>query len=204
MSSIRPGSEPLPLPFVLRRAVPRDVPALREMQRRSLRELSFGHYDLHQVEAFLFYAGTLDEAVVGERNYFVAEIGGWLAGSGGWSTSAPNYFEFGTGVPAVARERYVARVRSLFVHPDWTRRGVATRIMEMTENAIRAAGHFEVALDAMLPGVALYESLGYRAVAPVDARLPDGTVLRFQHMRKVLPRHVEAAANDSGTWRIGA
>ncbi len=39
---------------------------------------------------------------------------------------------------------------------------------------------------------------------PVDLRLPDGTELRFHHMRKVLQRHQVEAANDSGTWRIGA
>lgn len=198
------GPGPLPLPFVVRRAVPRDLPALREMQSRSLRELSFGFYDLHQVEAFLFYVGTLEEAVVDERNYFVAEIGGWLAGSGGWSPKVPHYLDVGASVPAVVREKYVPRVRSVFVHPDWARRGVGRRLMEVTENAIRATGQFEVALDATLPGVPLYEALGYRAVAPVDARLPDGTTLRFQHMRKVLPRHALPAANDSGTWRMGA
>jgi GNAT superfamily N-acetyltransferase len=198
------GTGPLPLPFVVRRAVPRDVPALREMQRRSMRELSFGYYDVHQVEAFLFYVGTLEEAVVEERNYFVAEIGGWLAGSGGWSVGVPRYFDVGHGVPAVVREKYVPRVRSLFVHPDWARRGVARRLMDMTENAIRASGQFEIALDSTLPAVPLYESLGYTAVVPADARMPDGTVLRFQHMRKVLPRHPGVAANDSGTWRIGA
>jgi GNAT superfamily N-acetyltransferase len=202
MASIH-ATGPLPLPVIIRRAVPRDVPALREMQRRSLRELSHGYYDWHQVEAFLFYIGTLEEAVVGERNYFVAEIGGWLAGSGGWSPRAPHYLDTGAAVPAIVRELYIPRVRGLFVHPDWARRGIARRLMDMTENAIRAAGQFEVALDATLPGVPLYEALGYRAVAPVDARLPDGTILRFQHMRKKLPRH-GPAANDSGRWRIGA
>lgn len=198
------GTEPLPMPFVVRKAVPRDVSALRDMQRRSMRELSFGYYDLHQVEAFLFYVGTIEEAVVEERNYYVAEIGGWLAGSGGWSTRAPHYMDLTPGVPAVAREKYVPRVRGVFVHPDWARRGVARRLMEVTENAIRATGQFEIALDATLPGVPLYESLGYRAVAPFETRLPDGTVLKFQHMRKLLPRHSAPAANDAGTWRIGA
>ena len=101
------------MPFVIRRAVPRDVPALRDMQSRSIRELSLGFYDLHQVEAFLFYVGTLEEAVIEERNYFVAEIGGWLAGSGGWSAGVPRYFDVGAGVPAVVREKYVPRVRSV-------------------------------------------------------------------------------------------
>ena len=203
MASIH-ATGPLPMPFVVRRAVPRDLGALRDMQRRSLRELSFGFYDLHQVEAFLFYVGTVEEAVIEERTLFVAEIGGWLAGSGGWSTRVPHYFDVGASIPAVVREKYIPRIRSMFVHPDWARRGVARRLMEVTENAIRATGQFEIALDATLPGVPLYEALGYRAVSPVDARLPDGTILRFQHMRKLLPRHTESAANDSNTWRVGA
>jgi len=190
------------MPFVIRRAVPRDVPALRSMQTRSIRELSLGFYDLHQVEAFLFYVGTVEESVVEERNYFVAEVGGWLAGSGGWSTTSGNHLESTRGIPAVVREPYIPRVRSLFVHPDWARRGVGRRIMEVTENAIRSSGQYEVALDATLPGVPLYEALGYRSVMPVDLRLPDGTELRFHHMRKVLPKHATVAANDSGNWRI--
>ena len=128
------------MPFVIRRAVPRDVPALRDMQTRSIRALSLGFYDLHQVEAFLFYVGTVEESVVEERNYFVAEVGGWLAGSGGWSKASANYLESTRGVPAVVREPYIPRVRSLFVHPDWARRGVGRRIMAVTENAIRSTG----------------------------------------------------------------
>jgi len=203
MASI-PSTDVQRMPFVIRRAVPRDVPALRGMQTRSLRELSYGFYDLHQVEAFLFYVGTVEESVVEERNYYVAEVGGWLAGSGGWSASGAQYLESTRGIPAVVREPYIPRIRSLFVHPDWARRGVGRRIMEVTENAIRSTGQYEVALDATLPGVPLYEALGYRSVAPVDVRLPDGTELRFHHMRKVLPRGNLTAANDSGTWRMGA
>jgi len=194
----------LPSPFVIRRAVPRDLPSLRDMQRRSIRELSLGFYDLHQVEAFLFYVGTVEDSILHERNYYVGEVGGWIAGSGGWSLNVPPYFDGASKVPAVVREPYIPRVRSLFVHPDWVRRGVARRLMDVTETSIRANGHFEVALDATLPGVPLYEALGYRSVMPVQVRLPDGTELKFHHMRKVLPRHAGVAANDSGTWQIGA
>jgi hypothetical protein len=86
-----------------------------------------------------------------------------------------------------------------------TRPAALTGRGQKSQSHSRAGGNPDfIEMSATLPGVPLYEALGYRSVMPVQVRLPDGTELKFHHMRKVLPRHASVAANDSGTWQIGA
>jgi GNAT superfamily N-acetyltransferase len=173
------------LPLTLRKAVPADLPALWRMQQKSLRELSYGHYGPRQVEGFIAYFGTLEREVVEDGTYYVAEVGGWLAASGGWSLRAPRYLEAVNASDAAKRAAApLPRIRSVFVHPDYAELNLARRLVQVCETEIRWRGYREVAHDASQGGRALYESLGYKALAPLPVALPDGTRLEFTHMRK--------------------
>jgi GNAT superfamily N-acetyltransferase len=70
-----------------------------------------------------------------------------------------------------------ARIRAFFVHPDWPRRGVGSRILEVCEAAARAAGFTRLEMAATLPGVALYKARGYVEVEPFDVPLSNGEKL---------------------------
>ena len=78
-----------------------------------------------------------------------------------------------------------ARIRAVFVHPEWTRRGIGRRLVTHAETAAARAGFTTFELDATLPGVPLYQSLGYRAVARSGHPTPDGTILPVVRMEKV-------------------
>lgn len=171
------------LPLQIRRAVPADLPALWKMHQRSLRELSRGQLTPRQVEGFISCFGTLEREVVEDGTYYVAESGGWLAASGGWSTRTPRYLD-AAGEAARRTAMKVPRIRSVFVHPDYAQLDLARRLVEMCETQIRWRGYREVAHDASRGGRSLYESLGYRALAPIAMKLPDGTKVAFTHMRK--------------------
>jgi len=176
-----------PLPLSIRRAAPADLPALWKMQQASLRELGHrGHYEPRQVEAFIDYFGTLEREVVEDGTYYLVEVGGWLAASGGWSLRAPGYMQaLRTTGPARRAAEALPRIRSVFVHPDYRKtEGIARRIVEVCETEIRWRGYKEVAHDASRSGQPLYEALGYKPVAPLEMKLPDGTKLDFTHMRK--------------------
>ena len=72
-------------------ATPADRAALVALQRLSLRTLGRGHYTGAQIESYLRHTETLEDYLVADGTYFVARMGGELAGCGGWSIKAPAY-----------------------------------------------------------------------------------------------------------------
>jgi N-acetylglutamate synthase-like GNAT family acetyltransferase len=70
-----------------------------------------------------------------------------------------------------------ARVRAMFVHGDWTRRGLGRAILARCEQAARAEGFRSLVLMATLPGVPLYTSFGFREVERTRVPLPNGVTL---------------------------
>jgi GNAT superfamily N-acetyltransferase len=165
----------------IRRAGIADLPALREMHARSLRELAHSHYPANVIDSFLEHVGTVDATMI-DDGYFLAQIGGEVVASGGWSEREPAYLRAVCG--AARGPATWARIRGVFVHPAHARRGLGRAIVRRAEHEARAQGHAVIALDATLAGVPLYAPLGYRSIAAVQARLPDGEVLELVHMRK--------------------
>jgi len=55
-------------------------------------------------------------------------------------------------------------IMGLYVAPTWARRGVGSALLSAAEQAIAAAGHARIRIDAALSGRPFYESHGYRLV----------------------------------------
>ena len=168
----------------LRRAQARDLVELREMQALSVRRLCPPVYSPRQIEAFLAH-GTMDDVLVADGTYFVAEAKGKLVGCGGWSYRTPGYARAAGGAapPPTVGE---ATIRSVFVHPDWARMGVATAVMAAAERDARGDGAELASLAATLSGVELYGKLGYRRMACFQLMFESGVGLPVVHMRKRL------------------
>ena len=117
--------------YIVRHARQADIPAIRTMQKRSMLILGGGFYTSNELTNFLALCGTMDDAVVEEGHYFVAEDDrGAILGSGGWSRARPSYAKAAADCEAVAGS---PTVRSVFVDPAATRRGIASAIMLRTE-----------------------------------------------------------------------
>ena len=174
----------------IRRATAGDIPALLEMQRCSVDRLVRRDYTREQVDAFLTHVGTLDPQVVEDRTYFLAESGGRIAVCGGWSfrvpflerQQAPN----GKAAPPSKAEGGTAYIRSVFVHPDWTRRGLASRIMRHIEAEVVARAFTRIELTATLTGVPLYRKLGYGREDWICLRMPNDVLVPSVVMSKDL------------------
>jgi predicted N-acetyltransferase YhbS len=156
----------------IRPAQAADGPAIERLHRASVRRLAVSHYSPAQLESLLA-GGTLDRELIDAGTYYVAELGDLLVGSGGWMP-----VECGPGGPRRAR------MRAIFVHPDWARRGIGRRLVTHAETAAAQAGYSTFELDASLGGVPLYQSLGYREVARSGHITPDGTTLPLVRMEK--------------------
>jgi GNAT superfamily N-acetyltransferase len=181
--------------FTLRRAHVGDRNRLRAMQALSFRALACEFYSPAEIEAFLTYVGTIDEHLLAEGTYHLIEVDGEVVASGGWSQFRAN---FGRSADPAA-DLSVAKTRSVFVHPDWTRHGFGTRLMGRAEAEAFGAGFNEMELNAMLSGVGFYERLGYRRIRDIAVSMPEGVVFRGVTMRKPLTPEVARAPASSGT-----
>jgi len=159
----------------LRTAVPDDVPAIESLMRDSIRGLFPAYYDAEQTASSVRYLASLDRVLISDGTYFVIEADGGLVACGGWTRRA----RVPHGTPGEPRildpATEAARIRQMFVQPDRTRRGLATRLLEAGEAAAKAAGYRRLELGASLPGEPVYLRYGFREVERIDIALPDGS-----------------------------
>jgi GNAT superfamily N-acetyltransferase len=159
--------------FTWRVAGAADLPALEAVMEAAIGELQKGFLDPAQIAASRTIMG-LDRQLVADGTYFVVEADGRIAGCGGWSRRATLYG--GDHTPGRDPELLdpatdAARVRAMYTHPDFARRGVGRLILQLCEDAARAAGFKRVELMGTMSGRPLYEACGYVAIEEVvDAR----------------------------------
>src|SRR5262252_6377789 len=169
----------------IRIATPQDVPALRELIPVSARALSRGFYT--DAESAIRHVFGPDSRLIADGTYFVAEEDGVLAGCGGWSRRRTLYGGDQTKSgeePLLDPATEPAKVRAFFVHPDFARRGVGSRILEACVAAARAAGFRRVELAATLPGVPFYAARGFVARERLSAPMADGRGLPIVRMER--------------------
>ena len=175
-----------PLVISIRRALPADFAAITTVQRLSLRTLARAAYTGRQIESFLRHVPTLEPYLIEDGTYYVATSGDDIVGCGGWSVRKPTYDEFAL-MPAHAAAG-IPVIRALYVHPGFTRRGIARDLLLHAERAIVCAGHAMAELDALLSSVPLYRACGYRNIGDTQVALPDGEQLRLVCMARALDR----------------
>lgn len=169
----------------VRRATFADLADIVALQHLSLRALGRGFYSDRDIESYLHHTPTLDEHLIADSTYYVALIGERLAGCGGWSIKAPAYSAI-TRDPVDRTQRPLPKVRAMYVHPGFARRGIGRQLLAVIERAIIDAGYEEAALDATLAGLPLYQPCGYQPIGETYAALPNGSRLRFVCMHKRL------------------
>jgi GNAT superfamily N-acetyltransferase len=77
-----------------------------------------------------------------------------------------------------------AKIRAFFIHPQWARQGIGSRILQACEEAARAAGFKRYEMGATLSGVPLYEAKGYKKIDYLEIPLTNGEVLKVVRMGK--------------------
>jgi GNAT superfamily N-acetyltransferase len=153
-----------------------DLPALKGLMALAIGELQKGFLTPDEIEASRAVMG-LDTQLVRDGTYFIIESEGQLAGCGGWSRRATLY---GGDHSTELREPRLldpateaARVRAMYTHPDFTRRGVGKMIITLSEAAARAEGFARAEMMATLAGEPLYRACGYEEIERVFAEVGD-------------------------------
>lgn len=178
-------------PFLTRIAREADLAALGELITRSINEAQASYLTPEQIRLSHRFMG-LDTQLVKDGTYFVVEevATGRLAGCGGWSWRRTLY---GGDHSAPLRdesplnpETEPARIRAMYTHPEFQRRGVGRRILERCEKAAREAGFKRAEMMATIAGIPLYRTLGYEEIEQVIAASENGVDVPCVRMGKSL------------------
>ncbi len=166
-------------PFNSRLATEADLAALAVIMDLAIGELQKGFLSPDEIAASRQVMG-LDTQLVADRTYFVIETSGQIAGCGGWSRRATLYG--GDHTTALRNAALLdprtdaARVRAMYTHPDFARRGVGRFILSLCEAAAAAEGFRAVQLMATLSGEPLYRACGYHEMERVISETDIGPV----------------------------
>jgi len=164
-----------------------DLDALRELMDASISELQKPFLDEREIESSRTIMG-LDTQLIEDGTYFVVFVDGELAGCGGWSRRATLYGgdqSPGRSAALLDSTQDAARIRAMYTHPRFTRRGVGRLILSLCEQAARAEGFTRVELMSTLAGEPLYRASGYQpGERVVDDR--GGATVPLVRMRKAL------------------
>jgi GNAT superfamily N-acetyltransferase len=143
-----------------------DLPALRGLMDLAIGELQRGFLTEEQIASSRAIMG-LDSQLVEDGTYFVVEDEGRLAGCGGWSRRATLY----GGNQTPGRDARLldpaeepARVRAMYTHPAFARRGVGRLVLRLCEQAAADEGFTRLELMATLSGLPLYRAYGFEPV----------------------------------------
>ncbi len=147
----------------IRQAVPADIPVLQALIGASVRELQAKDDTPLQRELALQLVFGVDTQLIADGTYLVAEtlVGDEpvVVGCGGWSKRKTLFGGdhcIGREDALLDPERDMAKIRAFFVHPDWARNRVGTRLLEACEMAAGAAGFRSLEMGATLTGVGFY------------------------------------------------
>src|SRR5215211_4660353 len=176
--------EPNPV-LTSRLATREDIPVLVPLMQAAIEELQKGFLNDAQIRSSHAIM-VLDQQLIDDGTYFAAEIDGRLAGCGGWSRRATLYggdHSAGRDAALLDPARDPAKVRAMYTHPDFARRGVGRLVLGLSEAAAAAEGFTVLELMATLSGEPLYRAAGF---VPVE-RLVDeagGAAVPLVRMRK--------------------
>ncbi|MEL7490332.1 MAG: GNAT family N-acetyltransferase [Pseudomonadota bacterium] len=153
--------------FSHRLAQAADIPAIIALMSVAIAENMKAFLSPEEITAAQETMGV-DQTLIDDQTYFLieADVEGEriLVGCGGWGKRRTLYGGDHTkgrddsfSDPATE----AARIRAMYTHPDWTRRGVGTLLLDLGEAAARDAGFKTIELGSTVPGAPLYLARGY-------------------------------------------
>jgi len=171
----------------IRLAQPNDYEAIEALIQHSMGMLGLAFYTSEQLGEAIGSIFGLDRQLVVDQTYYVVEDGNQLLACGGWSWRDTL---FGSDQRRERNNERLnpntdpARIRAFFVHPDATRRGIASQLLSHCEQAALKLGFHQLTLMATLSGVTFYERSGYCSEEPIDYQLESGMLIQLVPMTK--------------------
>jgi putative acetyltransferase len=156
------------LSFHVRRAVPGDAEAVRQVHGASIRQVCAADYSAQQIEAWASPARIEQyRFAIAQHEFHVAVSNAILI-----------------GFSELDSER--GEVKAVYVAPAWLRRGVGRALLAELERVAREYRLSGLQLEASLTALPFYLAAGYRAVRRATHILSSGEGLACVEMRKEL------------------
>lgn len=174
--------------FVHRLATETDIPALHVLMHAAIERLQDDVLDPAQVRASHMVMG-IDTQLIADRSYFLIEEDGRIAGCGGWSARTTLYggdHSAGRDASFLDPQTDAARIRAMYTHPDFVRRGVGRLILDLCERTAAEHGFARVEMMATLSGEKLYSACGYAPIEYVHSPPIDGIRVPLIRMGKTI------------------
>lgn len=143
-----------------------DLGMLEAVMDAAIGELQLEFLSPEEVESSRAIMG-IDTQLVEDGTYYVVLAGEAVAGCGGWSRRATLYG--GDHTPGRDPELLdpavdAARVRAMYTHPAYARRGVGRLVLELCERFAEDEGFTRLELMGTLSGEPLYTAYGFEVV----------------------------------------
>ncbi len=178
--------------YQIHTAKQQDLPTIKSIMTKSIEVLQKSFLSNAQVKASYEVMG-LDTQLIDDGTYFtVWAVRGeqkTMVGCGGWSNRKTLYggnHSKGRSAALLDPAQDAARIRAMYTHPDWARRGIGTLILGKCEDAALAAGFTRAEMMATMAGVPLYEARGYTRIEAHTDIASDGTEIPLVKMGKAL------------------
>ena len=159
----------------IRPAKPDDGDAIERVGKLAILKLASGPYPTEVIEAWSEGSWTPKIQAAGSpRHCFVAVHADEIVGFAIW-------------VPH-REEPKTAHIKSVYVHPDWARRGIGTKLIKRAEQDALSSGYERFTVGASLNGLPFYAAVGYRKEEAQRVKIAPGIDMRFELMRKPLQK----------------
>lgn len=172
----------------LRIANREDIPDIEALMAVSMAALLPKFLDPKQVERSSESMGV-DTLLIDDGTYFLVHLENVLVGCGGWSrrrTLFGGNHTSGRDDALADPKTEPAKIRAMYTHPDFVRRGIGRALLRAGEDAARKEGFKTMEMGSTAPGRPLYEACGYAVVEDLSQPSEDGTVVPILRMRKRL------------------
>ena len=165
-----------------------DIPYIKVLMNLSITKLLGFYVNEYELEASLESMG-LDDQLIKDKSYFLIYSDKTLVGCGGWSNRKTLFG--GNHTPNRSKDfldpnKDSAKIRAMYTHPEWARRGIGTLILELAEKEASNSGFKICELMATLSGIHLYKKRGYKIDEEVIYNSKKGNSVKMFKMTKLL------------------
>jgi GNAT superfamily N-acetyltransferase len=145
-----------------------DIPSIIEIMGLSISQNMKSFLSPKEIEAAKETMGV-DRTLIEDQTYFIIETMSAgkveMVGCGGWGKRKTLYggdHTSGRDDTFSNPELDPARIRAMYTHPKWIRKGIGTLLLTLGEGAASDAGFRTIELGSTIPGLPLYLARGYK------------------------------------------
>ncbi len=165
-----------------------DISSIDKLMSISIKGLLKPLLDKNELEASYESMG-LDKQLIDDGTYFLIFEEDNLVRWGGWSYRKTLFGSNNTpdrDGSFLNPKKDAARIRAMYTHPSWARKGIGSLVMKLAEKNAKNAGFLKCELMATLSGLPLYKEHGYSELEDVIYKSALGNRVRMIRMEKKL------------------